>query len=165
MSIAWPDRLPVATSDADCLLDGTDAILLRRYRLRLRRDGYVVIQIKHAGEVHQLAVHRLLMGAAVGATIDHINGNKLDNRRSNLRIATNQQNQINRTRPSRANKSGSTGVMKTGNRWLAYYHKGGKQIRVGIFDTIDEANAARYAAVVEAFGDFAPRMNHAHHAV
>ena len=82
---------------------------------------------------------------------DHINRNKLDNRKINLRMTTKQENNINQKR-YKNNKSGHTGVYKNHNKWHAIINYNGKSINCGCFDTYDDAVIAREKAEVEIFG-------------
>jgi hypothetical protein len=62
------------------------------------------------GKVNVLKMHRLIMGIPDGLSIDHINHNLLDNRRSNLRLATNAENMQNRITTNTRNKTGLMNV-------------------------------------------------------
>lgn len=76
--------------------------------------------------------------------IDHINGDKSNNRIANLRLVTASENAQNLHGPHRDNKSGYLGVTKclvTG-RWRAFIFAGGKQRALGRYDTPEEAHAA-----------------------
>lgn len=79
--------------------------------------------------------------------IDHINGDKQDNRIENLRIVTNLENQRNTTLPSNST-SGHIGVQwnKAQGKWLARIKVNGKVKHLGSFDDIDKAVSARKAA-------------------
>jgi len=79
--------------------------------------------------------------------IDHINGNRTDNRIVNLRDVTQSQNMMN-ARRSRANRSGITGVFWCNRRhkWGARVMVDGKNINLGVFDRIEDAAAARAEA-------------------
>ena len=79
--------------------------------------------------------------------IDHINGVKTDNRISNLRVVTNQENHRN-SPMRRDNSSGVTGVYlhKDTGKWYAGITVGGKFKKLGLFDTLEEAAEARKAA-------------------
>lgn len=101
-------------------------------------------------------MHRQIMGEPAGYVVDHINGDTLDNRRCNLRVATLSENAANRRR-HRNNRSGVTGVHPHGKRWRAGIRKNGYQHWLGVFDTIAEAAAARRAAEPLYFGAFAPQ--------
>lgn len=88
---------------------------------------------------------------------DHINGNGLDCRRSNLRMATQQQNCWNQR--YRGGKSGIKGVVKTGkSTWRAMITFNGKSIKLGSFTSPEDASKAYTTAAREFFGEFA-RIN------
>lgn len=90
-----------------------------------------------------------------GMVIDHINGDPWDNRLSNLRVATVQQNTINRKK-AKNNTSGYVGVSqhKRSKRWRSNIVLNKKTISLGTFDTKEQAFAAYRAAAMENFGDF-----------
>lgn len=98
-------------------------------------------------------MHRLLTEAPDGIDVDHANGNGLDNRRGNLRLATRSQNQGNmRTRRGKRFK-GVTFYKRTG-KWMArIQHR-----HLGYFETEEEAAAAYNEAAAETWGEFA-RLN------
>lgn len=91
--------------------------------------------------------HRIIWKVVHGVDpkdIDHISGNKADNRLVNLRAAGKLANAKNMPRPSN-NTSGHIGVhfCKCTGRWRVELIADGKKIRVGRFDTLEEAAAAR----------------------
>lgn len=98
-------------------------------------------------------VHRVIWamhtGKIVFGEIDHINGDPEDNRLSNLREVSHFENMVNRKTPSH-NSSGKIGVCwhLQAKKWRAYITKDGKQISLGLFNSVDEATAARSAASV-----------------
>jgi len=89
-----------------------------------------------------------------GMFIDHINRNKLDNRRSNLRIVTTSQNVVN-CPPRKNNTSGYRGVSKKGNMWIAQIEKGDKKIFQESYTTPEQAAKAYDRKIKEVFGEFA----------
>lgn len=98
----------------------------------------------------------IILPTAEGLFPDHKDGDTLNNRRSNLRPATYQQNARNRHKGS-ANKSGFKGVCFRADRrtWLAYIGSEGKLHKLGTFQNAREA-ALRYdQAAIKIFGDFA----------
>lgn len=106
-------------------------------------------------------MHRRILGLEYkdGKEGDHINGNTLDNRRSNLRIVTHLQNSWNR-RGHRDNRSGVKGVHQHPKtlRWRARLNVKGKRIHLGYFKDKMEAHAAHSEALKVYHGDFA-RLN------
>jgi len=118
-----------------------------RIRIMIYRKSYFA---------HRLAwfyVH----GAWPSSLIDHIDGNPLNNRLSNLREATPTQNQANKRRCKR-NRSGFKGVGKcprVGGKWVARIRIDGRQRTIGRFNTPDSAYAAYLSAAREVHGDFA----------
>lgn len=101
-----------------------------------------------------LCAHRVALALHFGAWpehgVDHLNGDKLDNRLLNLRIVPQAENNKNKRRLSN-NTSGVTGVTFCPSRgkWEAYIKLGGKKQRLGYFASIDMARAARQAAASE----------------
>ena len=108
-----------------------------------------------------VGMHRYIMGARRGQIVDHVNGNGLDNRRSNLRFATASQNRMNASK-SRAQSTTSTykGVYyekggKRTKRWRARIDISGTKTDLGRFLTEAEAARAYDNAAKEHFGEFA----------
>lgn len=102
-------------------------------------------------------MHRFLVKAFQGQYVDHINGDTLDNRKSNLRVCTNQQNSFNAQKWRRKCSSAYKGVYwrKDRNKWSAEIHKDGKKFFLGNFDTEKAAYNARVEAARRLHGDFA----------
>lgn len=101
-------------------------------------------------------LHRLIMKPEKGQEIDHINGNTLDNRKSNLRIADRSKNMSN-TRIRKTNTSGYKGVSldKSRNMWAAEITVNYKKLHLGRFNEIKEAAKAYNEAAKKYFGEFA----------
>ncbi|HMG19436.1 MAG TPA: HNH endonuclease [Gemmatimonadales bacterium] len=74
--------------------------------------------------------------------LDHIDGNKLNNAWSNLRLAPSGTNQRNCS-TRRDNTSGHVGVVRRGDRWVAQFGVNGTTKHIGIYDTKEEAIKAR----------------------
>ena len=92
-------------------------------------------------------MHRVINNTPDDMQTDHINRNKLDNRKKNLRTVTTQQNQRN-TNLSKNNTSGYIGVYlnKRVNKWMAYIWVNYKQIHLGYFKDIEDAIEVRKQA-------------------
>lgn len=127
------------------LVDEQDRDRVSRLTWRVDKSGYVrtLIHIHGRRSVVQY-LHRFIVEAAVGDVVDHINGNKLDNRRANLRIVTHAENMQNRTRLNSNNRSGFRGVSWSNKdkRWIARATISGKVHCVGSFATPSEADSA-----------------------
>jgi hypothetical protein len=115
--------------------------------------GYVTANILPGWVAY---LHRIVVGARQGQFVDHINGDPLDNRRSNLRLCTHAENMRNRRR-STDNKSGFKGVYFDLERkkWRTSIRCDGRRITLGRFDKIEDAYAAYCAAAVKYHGEFA----------
>lgn len=106
------------------------------------------------GKQHSIQMHREIMCAVPGMQVDHVNCDTLDNRRSNLRFATNAQNVMN-SGVRRDNQSGLKGVGKHKSGWTARITVSGKTTYLGLFRTPEEAHAAYSSAAKIMHGEFA----------
>jgi hypothetical protein len=104
-------------------------------------------------ETHRV-VWKMITGRDPVAFIDHINGDSVDNRFSNLREATNAENMRN-TKRLRSNTSGFKGVSKFRNgKWVAKIKINGKSFNLGYYCTPEEAFEVYKQRAKEAFGEF-----------
>lgn len=104
-------------------------------------------------------MHNVLMPPAEGYEIDHINGNGLDNRKSNLRICKHQQNMWNRKAVTgSASKYKGVDWYAASGSWRAYIKIDGKQKHLGCYKSEDDAARAYNKAAIELHGEFA-RLN------
>jgi hypothetical protein len=99
-------------------------------------------------------LHRYLMGET-DCLVDHKNGNKLDNRKFNLRLANKSQNGANSKMTTR-NRSGFKGVYfhKSTSKWQAQIRHNCKFVYLGLFDAPEKAHAAYVAASQKYHGAF-----------
>ncbi|MCM1219569.1 MAG: HNH endonuclease [Lachnospiraceae bacterium] len=137
--------------DAIILLDAENVDLASSYQWTVGTHGYVT---SGAGK-KQTLLHRLVAGAEDGCIVDHVNRNKLDNRKSNLRICTCQQNMFNREQQAN-NQSGYKGVCQTkGGLWQAQIQYCGRAVYLGCYGDALSAAAAYDAAARRLFGEYA----------
>lgn len=111
----------------------------------LNGAGYAVRRVSGGGGRLE-RLHRVVMGLVPGdgLEVDHINGDKLDNRRANLRVATHAQNGQNILQPQAGNTSLHRGVHKCGGVWVARATVAGRTRYIGRFAAETEAaDAAR----------------------
>jgi hypothetical protein len=140
------------------LVDTEDVPFLKQFKwfpLKTKNNTYVRTNSTFGG--HRL--HRLLLGLPA-SDVDHRNGNGLDNRRENLRAATESQNAANSKKPKSRSKTSSQykGVSWHRINWQASIRFRGKAHHLGTFS--DEADAAKAydRAALKYFGEFA-RLN------
>lgn len=141
------------------LIDDADFDRLGGRSIYIGTNGYAYFSMNATGPQ---TIHSFVIGATTaGSHIDHINGDKLDNRRVNLRVVTPQINQVNRKQLSKSNRSGVRGVGLTSasrkNPWRAQIMVNRKAIHLGLFPTLDEALAARRDVELRYFGEECPR--------
>lgn len=118
----------------------------------------VKLSEKHLISTRSVLMHRLLMNTPKGMDTDHINGNKLDNRRSNLRVCNRAENKRNTPRHI-DNQTGFKGVTTNKyskkNPFIAAITLNGKRIYIGCFANAEDAAKAYDEAAIKHFGIFA----------
>lgn len=149
--------------------DEIDSHLLTGRSWRLSSEGYAISAkyeprdkskpMTHGNRIHRLiSMHRIIIGASVEQECDHINGDRLDNRRSNLRIVNSGQNKMNSAIRC-DNTSGVKGVDfdKSRGKWRAKIGKDGLKITIGRFKYKEDAIKARKEAESKLHGEFSRR--------
>jgi hypothetical protein len=115
-----------------------------------RGNGYLHVRL----DGRLLYVHRVVYAMVYGSDpfplqVDHINGDRRDNRPDNLRLATNRRNVQHRVKPNTNNTSGHRGVYRHAGKWEACIKAEGRNVYLGRFDEIEDAVATRLAAEIE----------------
>lgn len=113
----------------------------------IRNTGYRHGRINNrAYQAHRVA-WALYHGEWPDGEIDHINHDRTDNRITNLRAVSHQENHRN-TSLRRNNSSGSSGVswFNAGSKWSAYIVVDGRKLHLGYFNGLDDAVSTRKAA-------------------
>jgi len=144
------------TKGFEALVDDEDFEFLNRHSWYYAH-GYAVRTIyDNNHKSYQLRMHRLLIDTPNGFDTDHINRDRLDNRKSNLRVATRSQNVAN-TFVEKQNRSGYKGVSwkKSNRKWCAQIRALNKVIHIGLYVNIKDAAKAYNEEAKKHFGDFA----------
>lgn len=127
------------------LIDSEDFEYLNQWKWYYASPGYAARDIGGRKNKKRILMHRLLNKTPNDLVTDHINHNKLDNRKSNLRTVTQRQNTYN-CLLSKNNSSGTNGVHWYKNRWVAAIKVNYKTIYLGRFSLLSDAIVARQLA-------------------
>lgn len=152
------------TKGREVLVDDDDFTYLNQWKWWYGADGYACRE-QHFGMRDgkslrkTILMHRLIIDAPSGLQVDHINRNKLDNRRSNLRLATQSQNRANIDPVKRRQSELPMGVtynlsLRSKQPYMARVTKSGKSYFLGNFYTVEEAATAYKLKKRELFGEF-----------
>lgn len=139
------------------LVDDDDFEMVSKFNwhLSFQNDGAFYCRRWDRSLSKNVRLHRQITGAKPGELVDHINGDTLDNRKQNLRIATPLQNARNK-KLAKNNTSGFKGVEWESRRskWLASIRVEGKRRHLGYFDDAMAAAETYEAASKNIFGEF-----------
>lgn len=138
------------------LVDDDSYEFLIRFKWSCNADGYAIGNSKVKRIYGTVLMHRIIMSAPADSQVDHKNHNRLDNQKSNLRIATDTQNGRNR-QPLIQKTSKYKGVTwhKASGLWRATIKVNKKAIELGKFSTQKDAAIAYNHAALVHFGEFA----------
>lgn len=141
------------------ICDKEDWFNLKDYAWRKNDDGYVATNKGRK----QLLFHRVVTNCPSNMNVDHIyqiSRGVCDNRKSNLRICTQQENTRNNV-VRKLNTSGVSGVSwdSINKKWYAYINVCGKLKNLGRYENFDDAVKTRLEAEKKYFGEFAPQSD------
>lgn len=142
------------------LVDDEDYERFKGYPWFLTRNGYVAGYVPYQGRFTLVYLHRLVLDAPPDWLVDHCNGDRLDNRRANLRLATAAQNAHHR-QPLADSQTGLKGVgwHKARRKYHARIQYQGLRCHLGYFEDAETAALAYDEAARRLFGAFAV-LNH-----
>lgn len=136
--------------------DLEDYEIIKDYSWHINSNDYVVTNIYENGKQKKVSMHRMILHITDSKIfVDHINHDKADNRKSQLRVTNSQQNQFNHIIKGN-NTSGETGVYwhKNRNKWEALIGYNEKIIYLGMFDNKKDAINARKEAEIKYYGEY-----------
>lgn len=141
------------TGGHEAIIDSSDYNYLSQHKWYINPNGYFYSR--------QTPLHSMIIGEKEGYLVDHINGNKLDNRRENLRFVTPSQNMYNaRKRENKTsiykgvNKLNPKGRLKS-IRWSCQINYQKKRVHIGHFDTEKQAAVAYDLWAKDIAGEYA----------
>lgn len=147
-------------SPAFAIVDDEDYERVSQYRWRAtgrnykgRRCLYPFSYVHSFG--YTVAMHRVIMPAPKGFITDHINGDRFDNRRSNLRVCSKAENCQNRKRSITNSDNKYKGVHKHGRKYLARIMAHGEKMDLGSYQNEILAAAVYDEAAIKYHGQFA----------
>lgn len=157
ITVSQPRFVPVSGKKGRglyAIVDEEDFGRVSAHAWFLTRQGYLIANMTAGGRRVHPRMHRFILGPPAGQDVDHKNGNKLDNRKGNLRAATRAQSCANRPKLGHS-RWPYKGLRLRGGKWRVRINVAGVQREFGRFDTAEEAARAYDAAARAAFGEYA----------
>jgi hypothetical protein len=155
-ALAEGARLIPLTQGRFAIVDAEDYEELSQHKwhvMKCRRSEYAA---RYSTSRKHILMHRVLLNAPAGAVVDHRDVNGLNNRKSNLRLCTHQENNCNQ-RPRLGGTSRFKGVCrhKVIKKYVALIQKDGKRYSLGCYQDETEAAVVYDIKAMELFGEFA----------
>lgn len=141
----------------EAVVDAADAELVAGVGWSRHQVGDITYVCSSHLKGRRTYLHRFLVGTGRSSLVDHVDLDGLNNRRSNLRVASKSENGANRAAP-KSNTSGAKGVIRYWRNpklWVAQIGSGRKHRYLGTFDSRDAAATAYFAAALKQYGEFA----------
>ena len=142
------------TLGAFATVDDADYDWLMQWRWRLNSKGYAIRSYYENRKEIVLCMHRVILNAQRGQYVDHIDGDRLNNVRANLRIVTPQQNLMHRRRFAN-NTTGYKGVSQRDHLWQARIGFDSRVLHLGFYPKPEVAAQVYDAAARLLFGEYA----------
>lgn len=146
-------RIPLSQG-YEAIIDAADLPLVEGRKWHASKTPIGRVYARHSvshrgGEL----MHRTITGAAIGVEVDHLDGDGLNNRRSNLRVCTKSENLRNRAGASKNSKTGVLNVAPyKSDRYAVRLKVGNRSLWFGCFSDLREAAVAAYEARLRCYG-------------
>lgn len=148
-------ELELSNTDEKAIVSAKDYKKVNGWRWSKCSQGYVVRYHKRPdGKETKIRLHHIVLPPTGDKIIDHINRNKLDNRRENLRLATYSQNGMNRG-VNVNSSTGFKGAIKESGKYVSKITVDGRSIYIGTFNTPEDAAKAYNVMAEVHFGEYA----------
>jgi hypothetical protein len=134
------------------IVDDEDFEWINQWKWCATLSGYAKRTIWINGKHKDVFMHRLIMSTPKGLEIDHLNLDKLDNRKENLRNCTHSQNMQNR-KVTKNNKLGIKGISLSQHKWRSRINVNNKNILLGSFEKMEDAMEAYRIGVKKYYGE------------
>ena len=145
------------------IIDDEDFERINQFKWYAHKINNAFYARRNKDKKNSIILHRVIMNVTdPNQTVDHINGDTLDNRKLNLRVCDKAHNNLNRNRINKNNKSGYRGVHfnKRLSKWVAQINiSKSKHKHLGVFNTAEEAARAYDKKAKELFGEFCGKLN------
>lgn len=149
-------EIKLANNRGITLVDDEYYDMLIQYHWSLDSSGYAQKATKINDKWIPERIHKLLIDIPKGLEVDHINNNRLDNQKSNLRIVTRSQNMMNKSvYKNSTSKFKGVSWNKNTNKWRSVIGLNGKYYHLGVFENEFEAAKAYNKKAIELFKEFA----------
>jgi hypothetical protein len=151
----------ILTKGKVAIVDDDDFEWLNQWKWSLHSQGYAVRReylgvLNGREKSNYILLHRLITGVGLGQEVDHINHNRLDNRRTNLRICNRFENASNISiRKDNTSRYKNVYWYKPYKKWKVSITAKGREHHLGYFEDKKDAVKARDKAIVELHGEFA----------
>jgi len=139
------------------IVDDEDFEFLSQWKWHITTNGYAVRRQKIGEKIANIWMHRVIAKTPDGLVTDHIDCDKLNNQKANLRCCSKQGNAVNSSKYNKPCSSRYKGVskMKGRNKWEAYICVDGKKSNIGYFLSEEDAAQAYNSFAIKEYGSFA----------